>query len=305
MPLVTSYSTFEAQNRPYKGGTAPRPRGRQGTRASMGPVQVHHVSAAIEGWPRQADGLRIAHLSDLHLRSWNGVIEDAQRLLLGLEYDLVALTGDLASHPQDWRQTAELLGRFLAPIYAAYGTFAVLGNHDAPILGDQRGLNVTFLRDQCAAVWHKGVAIPLVGFEQTADHEGDPIAVLSGVPGRTPAIVLAHYPSTVHAVPPGRVGLVLSGHTHGGQIRLPVLGCVWTNDRISTRYARGLHTVGGTHLHVSAGLGLSGPIPLRVLSPPEITILTILAAARSTLPLVGPREFVTSPEPEREPAVAV
>ncbi|HUU85268.1 MAG TPA: metallophosphoesterase [Phycisphaerae bacterium] len=271
----------------------------------MRPVTVHHVSAAVEGWPRQADGLRIAHLTDLHLRSWNKVVGDAQRLMVGLEYDLVALTGDLGCSPDDWLRTADLLRRFLAPIYAPYGTFAVLGNHDAPILGDHPGLDVTFLRDECVTVRHNGVLVPVVGIEQTEDHHGDPRSVLSGVIGRTPAIMLAHYPSTVNELPHGRVGLVLAGHTHGGQIRLPLVGCVWTHDRISTRYAQGLHAVDGTQLHVSAGLGLSGPIPLRVLCPPEITILTVRSAPASTLRMHDQGGVAPDAEPQRKSAVAV
>lgn len=268
----------------------------------MGPVTVHHLRVPIEGWPGRADGLRVAHLSDFHLSCWNSILEDAQRLLLGLEYDLIALTGDLGHDLQAWPRTADLLRRFLAPLYARYGTFAVLGNHDAPMLADQPGLNLTFLRDECATVWHEGVAIPVVGIEQTEYHQGDPNAVLSGVAGRTPAVVLAHYPSTVHDLPPGRVGLMLAGHTHGGQIRLPLLGCVWANDRISTGRARGLHTIGDTHLHVSAGLGLSGPIPMRFLCPPEITVLTIQAVARSTLRLDGPEGSAASAEQGRKSA---
>jgi hypothetical protein len=271
----------------------------------MGPVTVRHLSVPIEGWPREAEGLRIAHLSDLHLAAWTRGIAYAQRLLLGLEYDLIAVTGDLGTNPGDWARTAELLRRFFAPVYAPLGTFAVLGNHDAPVLGDQSDLNLTFLRDQAATVGHNGSVIPVVGLEQTAGHDAAPEAVLSELDGRTPPIVLAHYPSTVHDLSPGLAGLVLSGHTHGGQIRLPLLGCLWTNDRISTRHARGLHLVGGTQLHVSAGLGASGPIPVRLFCPPEITILTVRVVARSGLRLQGREPFVLRPTQERKSAMAV
>ncbi|MFH1110714.1 MAG: hypothetical protein V1790_16175, partial [Planctomycetota bacterium] len=90
---------------------------------------------------------------------------------------------------------------------------------------------------------------------------------------------LAHYPSTVFRVPMGKVQLVLSGHTHGGQIRLPGLGCVWANDRIPRRMSRGLHEVAGTMIHVSPGIGVCLPIRIRVNCPAEVTVLTLVAVA--------------------------
>ena len=82
-------------------------------------------------------------------------------------------------------------------------------------------------------------------------------------------------PSTVYELRPGQVQMLLSGHTHGGQIRLPGLGCIWANDRIPVGMARGLHYVNGTVLHVNAGLGVSPPIRLRLFCPPEISIITL------------------------------
>ena len=105
------------------------------------------------------------------------------------------------------------------------------------------------------------------------EHDGDFVEVI-GVNQSTPCtenldtalrderpsgvrFLLAHYPSTIYRLPPDRVDIQLSGHTHGGQIRLPWLGCLWANDRIPTGLARGLHAVNGTHLHVSPGIGVS------------------------------------------------
>ncbi len=146
-------------------------------------------------------------------------------------------------------------------------------------IAEQSGINLTFLRDRSTTIRHDGVTLALAGVEQAGDRKGGLDAALTGLPVGTPTILLAHYPSTVFGLPPGRVGLMLAGHTHGGQIRLPLLGCIWTHDRLPTRMARGLHTVGQTHLHVSAGIGASRPLPVRVLCPPEVSILTLRAAA--------------------------
>jgi len=242
------------------------------------PITVKRVDVPIAGWPATASRLRIAHLSDLHFRSWNRVTRAAQQLLMGLEYDLLVVTGDFGDSPARWRRPAELAERFFAPICPPQGSFAVLGNHDSPRLAEQSGINLTFLGDRSTTIRHEGITLTLAGVDQAEDRKGDVTAALNGPAGQGPTILLAHYPSTVFGLPPGRVGLMLAGHTHGGQIRVPVLGCIWTRDRLPTRMARGLHIVGQTHLHVSAGIGASRPLPVRVLCPPEISILTVRAA---------------------------
>jgi len=241
----------------------------------MGPVVVRHLNVSLANWPFAADGLRIAHVSDLHLRTWNRVLKHTQQLLLGLEYDLLAVTGDLSHHPGDWARAAELTRRLFSPLYASCGLFAVLGNHDSPRLAEAPELNLQFLRDEAVSVEYSQTTLAVAGVEQSMTGHGDVEAALAGIAPRTPAVLLAHYPSTVYDVPPGQVSLLLAGHTHGGQIRLPLLGCLWTNDRIPTRLARGLHIVDGTRLHASPGVGLSGPIPVRFRCRPEITMLRL------------------------------
>ena len=91
-----------------------------------------------------------------------------------------------------------------------------------------------------------------------------------------PVVLLAHYPSTAFRLGQRRVDLVLSGHTHGGQIRLPRVGCIWPNDRIPRHMAQGMHTVGATKLHVSPGIGTSLPLRVRINCPAQIAVLTLL-----------------------------
>lgn len=88
------------------------------------------------------------------------------------------------------------------------------------------------------------------------------------------------YPSAIHSVPPGAVDLMLAGHTHAGQWRLPFWGCVWAHDNLATKHAWGLHRINGTYLYVSAGIGFSGPLLCRVNCPPEVMQFTFLAPSR-------------------------
>lgn len=226
-------------------------------------------------------GLRIAHVSDPHFRRWSRLTEAAQDLLLTLEYDLLVVTGDFGTTRGRWPRAADMIRRFFEPIAKRAPIYGVLGNHDDPGFATAPDMPLTFLRNESVPIQYSGSALELAGVQQTLPEDEDLDAALgSGLQVR-PTILLAHYPSTVLRLPPGRVDLLLSGHTHGGQIRFPYLGCLWTNDRISTRLARGLHVVSGVLLHISPGIGVSPPIPVRINCPPEVSILTIQPAERS------------------------
>lgn len=238
-------------------------------------VALREFTVRVQGLRGPADGLRIAHVSDFHFRRWNRVLDESQHHLMDLDYDLLVATGDFCVRPQQWARAAEMCRRFFDPLRPELGTYAVLGNHDDWILGQQPDLPFTVLHNEHVRLSVNGSCLVLAGVEQHVGSRGDISAALAGAPASAPAIMLAHYPSTVYQVPEDRVRLVLSGHTHGGQVRLPVLGCIWTNDRIPVSLARGLHRVGGTMLHVSAGIGVSAPIWMRYRCPPEVSIITL------------------------------
>lgn len=252
-------------------------------------VVIHDVKVAVPMLPEGLAGVRIAHVSDLHAGRWTPVLQAARDRLTEAPFDFVFATGDFSKSPRRWRQGAEIIKRFFGPIAANTPVFGVLGNHDHPDLGAEPDLPITFLRNESLVCTHNDVDFELAGVEQTVPRGGDVQAALTGPRRAALTILLAHYPSTVFDLVPLRVDLQLSGHTHGGQIRLPGLGCIWTNDKISRRMAMGLHVVAGTFLHVSAGIGASPPIPIRVNCPPEITVLTLKPAA---VPANEPEEAI-------------
>jgi hypothetical protein len=244
-------------------------------------VAVKNITIRVSGWSTGNTGLRIAHISDFHFRRWNGVIQAAQDLLLTLEYDLLVATGDFGTVPRHWTRAVELMWRFFEPIAQRAPAYGVLGNHDYPGPPTNAShLPLKVLRNESVLVECSGACLELAGVDQTTP-EAEDLPVALGTPhDHRFTVLLAHYPSTVLRLPPARVGLQLSGHTHGGQIRFPYLGCLWTNDRITRRMARGLHRVAETFLYVSSGIGVSWPIPLRIHCPPEVTIITLKPAAR-------------------------
>lgn len=260
----------------------------------MAKVVVRHVEVPLDGLPRGADGLRIVHLSDLHIRKWGRLEREVQRLLTVIEHDLLLITGDFCDRPRKHARSAELTSKLLEPVAPQYGTFAVLGNHDRPCFTAHE-TPIQFLRNENIRVdLRDGNAICLAGVEQSHHRRGDARTALNGAPSRLPRIILTHYPSTAFELPSASGILMLAGHTHGGQIRIPGLGCVYNNDRIPVSMSRGLHLVNGNWLNVSAGIGASGPLPARVFCPPEIGLITLRTRVDKTGGKVDTRsrEFV-------------
>lgn len=260
---------------------------------SGSPVVVRQLDVPVRGPDAAWPGVRLAHISDCHFRRWNRVFAAAQQLLLPLEYDLLAFTGDIGTFIPFWKGAARLARRFFEPLAIHRPIVGVLGNHDSPQLAAHADLPIRFLRDERITWIHDGVTFELAGIEQSRSAtDGRLDLALRG--GRTAAftVLLAHYPSTIFRLPAGRVDLVLAGHTHGGQIRVPRLGCIWPHDRIPRAFAAGLNRVGDTYLHVNPGLGASLPFPVRVNCPAEITIIRIKP--------IGPDRS----EPQRDPGRA-
>ena len=246
------------------------------------PVVVRSHEVPVPNLPLELDRITVAHISDLHLRRWRPVFDHARRLLGTLAYDLLALTGDVCVRPGTWPRTFPLLERLLEPVPPHVPVFVVTGNHDSPPPAELRAPRPRFLIDESATVEIRAGRLRLVGVTQPHLDAGDPGSFLPPPPPDEVTLLLAHYPSTVYRVPPGRVALQLSGHTHAGQFRLPWLGCVFNHDRLPLAASHGLHRLNGTWVHVTAGLGVGAPIPIRINCPPEIALLTLIRAAEGS-----------------------
>jgi len=240
----------------------------------MAAIQVRPQEVPMAGWVEVADGFTIAHLSDLHLRRWSGYVQHLQDLIAHLPCDLLLITGDLGHRPADYERTAELLRRLFGRVRVPLGIYGVLGNHDDLRLADET-LPLTILRNELRLIHAGGFEFYLGGIEQTDAGRGTLTGAFGMLPDDAPLVLMAHYPSTVFELPSAGGALLLAGHTHGGQVCLPGLGCLWTNDALPRALARGLHAVGGNWLHVSAGIGVSSPFRWRLFCPPEITLLRL------------------------------
>jgi predicted MPP superfamily phosphohydrolase len=226
------------------------------------------------------DGYRIAQLSDLHIGGlWPRA--RAARWVRGvnaLDADLVALTGDYVTHGNAFHED---IAAVLAEMRGRDGAVAVMGNHD--YFGDGERL-VALLRDRGVRVLRNEQhelrrgdgTITLVGVDDTWTRRADVARSVEGCGDRAPIIALAHDPRLFPELARRGAALVLSGHTHWGQVALPFLATRYNLSRLSYRYHAGLYREGDAVLYVSPGLGTTGP-PLRLGAPPEITVLTLRA----------------------------
>jgi predicted MPP superfamily phosphohydrolase len=229
------------------------------------------VELAISGLPSVFDGLRVGFITDLHHSALVGVddIQRAASLVAATKPDLVLLGGDYVSY-FDRRYAApcaEVLGTLTAPL----GVFAVLGNHDddrfVPAALKARGIAV--LRDEWTSISRRGASFVLAGIEFWTRTAPEIARVLAGATG--PVLLAAHDPRRLQEAADLDVGGVLAGHTHGGQVVLPIVGAPFAR---KFPIAAGRIRRENTEMFVSRGVG-TVILPLRVNCPPEVALVTL------------------------------
>jgi predicted MPP superfamily phosphohydrolase len=226
--------------------------------------------------PSALEGLSIVHLSDLHFTGRIGkpFFDEIVRMSNALEPEIVALTGDIVDKPPliDW--IPDTLGR----LKARYGVYFIFGNHDLRV--DWRRLQrvmedcgLVYLGGRWKVVEVRSQSVLLAGNELPWFK---PAADLNTCPPRREVpfrLLLAHSPDQLPWARKGDGDLLLAGHTHGGQIRLPMIGPVFAPSRDGVQFASGLFHAPPTILNVSRGL--SAELPLRMNCTPEIIHLTL------------------------------
>ena len=243
-------------------------------------VSVSHKRLVIPRLHKSHEGLTIAHISDFHMSGrigpkwFVGVCEEVNRL----KPDLMTITGDLLENESCW----SWLGDSLGALRAKYGVFYVLGNHDDFVDTDRTKDILTkhglrYVSEQWEVLDCNGAPVLLAGNERPW---GDQAADLSEAPQRDEQllplrVLLLHTPDQFSWAMNNDADLVLAGHTHDGQVRLPVLGAVACPSLYGTRYAGGVFRWDNMVMHVTRGI--SGKTPLRINCPPQIALLELVA----------------------------
>ncbi|MBX3387931.1 MAG: metallophosphoesterase [Phycisphaeraceae bacterium] len=253
--------------RPEWGFRAPRPP------APIEPFELHHP-----GVPPGLEGLRILHLSDAHIERIYPNPPHHTRLLDALarvEADLVVLTGDFMTSPCDDSAALRALTELSRSWRTRFGAFAISGNHDTArfIAGARRIPGLTWLH-------HESVKIPIdlgCGIsELRLIGSGFPESLLESVGTRDDSfsIALVHYPSEIFAASELRIPIVLSGHTHGGQVRSHASWLPHTSCDLPGNLASGVFRLRDTVLCISRGLG-AAILPFRVNCPPQAPLYSL------------------------------
>lgn len=260
-----------------------------------GQLRVRRYEVDIAGLPAEFDGLRVGHISDTHLGPYIRAphIEAAVRMLAAEKPDLTLLTGDYIHRTPE---TAEDSIALLAPLAkAGFGAAAVLGNHDYEFQSTDKAITRAFERHGATVLTNRHIYLTPQGL-RAKPAPGQPVlcvagvddlwrgnpdidAALRGVPAEVPRLLLSHNPDVAELfvlngrVPP-RVDLMLSGHTHGGQVIIPGLGAPGTASRYGQKYVSGLVQGPRWPVIITHGVGMA-VMPLRFCCPPEVGLVVL------------------------------
>jgi len=241
---------------------------------------VKHLTVPIEGLDPRLDGLRIAHLSDLHIgaitpKAWG---ERWVRAANEQGADVPVITGDLVTSGVEFHEDiAAVVGELRAPL----GVFVSMGNHDyfgegEPLISLMEARGACVLRNEGRVLERNGQSFHLAAIDDTWTRRDDLKKALQERPSGLLSILLAHDPERFpHAAKAG-VDLTLSGHTHGGQLAVPFLSRVLSLSHLTHHYHVGFYRKGRATLYVHPGLGTTGP-PIRLGVAPAVVIHTLRA----------------------------
>lgn len=248
-------------------------------------IRIHRQTVRLPYLPEEFDGITVAVLADLHHGPLVSLsfIRQTVELAQSLSADAYALVGDFAHRGTHTDVQLPPCLEVMQQLRAPLGVYAVPGNHDMMRGGVvyRDAIAQTRITDltNCAICLGRGPRkLWVAGVDDLFWGRPDVSSALHGIPDRSAVLLLSHNPDFAELSPDPRVGLMLSGHTHGGQIYLPNLGARWLPSRYGEKYRAGLVRGPASQVFVSRGLGESG-IPLRVNSPPEINLLTIVSAS--------------------------
>jgi predicted MPP superfamily phosphohydrolase len=246
----------------------------------------------LRRWPSRLDGFTIALLSDFHYDPVFSMhpIRSAVEMVNKLGPDLVALAGDFITSPMFGKSAsgaaaAEPCAQLLQPLRAPHGVWAVLGNHDEDadpprVINALGAVEIRVLRNEAIPIERDGDRSWLAGIKDVLVKRGaDLPSTLRPIPSGEPVVLLAHEPDYADYVARYPVDLQLSGHSHGGQIRLPSIRPLYLPP-LARKYYQGMYKVRNLTLYTSRGLGTIR-LPIRLNCAPEVTLITLRRGAQA------------------------
>ena len=238
-----------------------------------------HVRVSYQRLPPALDGLRIVQVSDIHFtfrssRRYRRLREQ----IVAASPDVIAFTGDMVNHHRWWDRAVD----WIAALPAEIPKVAVPGNWEyraaggaGPFRRSMERAGVRPLLNQAALIPVRDGIIQVVGFDDIRYGRFEPDAAFKDIDPDQFVVALCHNPDILLYTDPDRFDLLLCGHTHGGQVRMPRYGAITTSTRLGKRYEAGRYELAPErYLYVSRGLG-EGHIWVRLLCPPELVVVTL------------------------------
>ena len=242
-------------------------------------IQVSYHEIPLEGLPPAFDGFRIVQLTDIHANKvWTTphFLAKAVSITNRQKPDVVVLTGDFVRQNLTDIELLSVLG----DIKSKHGVYAVLGNHDYWLDPEavvrvlkKEGIKVLF--DEHCSIARETNVIKLVGFDDLWEGMPDYDKALKGVQDEDVCIAIAHNPDAILKLKNQPVDLLITGHTHGGLVNLPIVGPLVCPTQLGTAYASGLFKFGNTYMYVCRGIGSGVVSHIRFNCRPEIAVLVL------------------------------
>jgi uncharacterized protein len=233
---------------------------------------------SVPSLPEKFFGLNILYFSDLHLDGLEGLSSKMIQILEKFEADIFIFGGDLRMDTYgDYEPCLGLFSKIMTNVKTKYGKFAVLGNHDClEMIPSLEGMGIKVLLNDSYKIEKEGQEIYIIGVDDPHYYKCSDIKVaLNGVPEKAFKIFLCHSPEMFKEAAENNMDLYLCGHTHAGQVQLPIIGPLFTHSRSPRAIAQGFWKVGSMQGYTSSGVGVSG-VPVRFLTRGEMVALTLI-----------------------------
>lgn len=238
-------------------------------------ISVTRKDLTIKGHFRSPGTVRIVFLADLHIIEAGKREQRLLKMLRDLAPDLILIGGDFIKTGANLEETISTVSRLQAPL----GVYGVVGNIDLShqesrrLIPELAATGVEILRNQRRRIRAENLKFDLVGFDLNPSPK-EVEEVFANREAGFPQIVLAHWPYLLDVLTPYQPELILCGHTHGGQVRLPLIGSFLARLLAGTHYDQGLFTVLNSQVYVTRGIGMTTH-QIRLFCPPEIVFLTV------------------------------
>jgi predicted MPP superfamily phosphohydrolase len=252
-------------------------------RRTIDQIELARLSLPVRRLPAPLDGLVACQISDFHVDRDEDVtrLERAVDLINRQEPDLVFLTGDYFSGTQTMRRFVEPFGRILRDLRPRLGALAIAGNHDhwagiELIAQALSGAGIELLSNASRRFALRGERLQIVGIDDLWTRRAEPSRAFSSVEPGDCTIVLAHNPDTAPHIVEYKPGVMLSGHTHGGVVRIPLYGTPLKSIlRIGKQYYSGLNRYGDFYIYTNRGLGTFW-VRVRMNCRPEVSRFSLM-----------------------------